>query len=420
MLSDRLAQSINHAKRDNKKVAVLFLDLDKFKTVNDTLGHDVGDLLLVKIAKRLKNSIRKSDTASRLGGDEFIVLLDGFKNIHDILEVISKIQTNLKKDININGTTFNIEVSIGISVYPNDGQTPEILLKNADIAMYNAKEDGRDLYRFFTEQINENVQKQAEIEKSLHIAIQRKEFVLHYQPLVSTKTGIIQGVEALIRWQHPTKGLIFPNDFIPIAEDSKLIVEIGKWVIWESMTQMSSWKKKGYGIKKISINIAGRQLEDDNFLDYMKNTLLSTQCKAEWIEIEVIERYFMKNIEKSIEVLNKIRQMNIDIAMDDFGTGYSSLAYLRRLPLTKLKIDRMFITNILSSYEDKAITETIIALGSGLKMVVLAEGVETKEEKEFLEHFGCDQIQGYFFSKPLPLKEIEKLLEKGHCEVNVV
>jgi len=415
LLSDRLEQIIKRSKREDKKAAILFLDLDKFKTINDTLGHDVGDILLIEVAKRLKNSIRSSDTAARLGGDEFIILIDNIKNMHDILEVIFKIQKNLKKDILINDVTHSTTASIGVSVYPNDGKTTAALIKNADIAMYKAKEDGRDSYRFFTSEINEAIQKEDKIEKDLRVAVQKNEFVLYYQPIVCAKTDAILGVESLIRWQHPKNGLIFPNDFIPIAEESKLIVDIGKWVIKESMTQICLWKEKGYSIKKVAINIAGKQLEDSNLLSYLQKMMKSTGCKPEWIELEVVERCFMKNIEKSIDTLNQIRALGIDIAMDDFGTGYSSLAYLRRLPITKLKIDRVFIKNILKSYEDRAIAEAIIALGSGLRMIILAEGVETKEEKEFLKYFGCDCMQGYFFSKPVPLADVDKLLEKGTC-----
>lgn len=413
LFTDRLRQSIKHSIRDKKKIAVIFIDIDKFKSINDSLGHDMGDLLLVEVANRIKDAVRDSDTVARFGGDEFVILIDEFKNLHDIISITDKIQKSLLNPIELGSTANYITLSMGISVFPNDGDSDEVLIKNADIAMYKAKSEGRDRYRFFTTEMNEEIQKQIKIEQALHVAVENREFVLHYQPLVQAKTGEIVGVEALLRWNHPTKGLVFPDEFIGIAEESSVIVELGKWVVEEAMSQMSEWKAKGYKLKKMAINIATKQLEKTDFVECIKRTLERTSCKAEWIEVEIVERTAMKNISKSIEVLTELRKMDVEIAIDDFGTGHSSLAYLKNFPITKLKIDRVFVKNILNSYEDKAIAESIIALGSGLRLKVLAEGVEKEEEREFFAYNGCDEIQGYLFSKPLPANEVEILLKKG-------
>jgi len=412
LLTDRLEQSIKHFSRDNKKIAIIFIDIDKFKSINDSLGHDVGDILLKKIAKRLKKSIRSSDTVARFGGDEFVVLLDGFRKIHDIMRVINKIDRSLIKPIVTNEVKHNVTLSMGISVFPNDGEDIQSILKNADIAMYKAKNEGGDRYRFFTQKMNDDTQNLIDIEKSLKLGIERGEFVLHYQPLINSKSGKIVGVEALIRWNHPQKGLIYPDQFISIAEQSSVIKDMGKWVMHEAMGQMKKWKNRGYSIEKMSINVAVKQLESSGFIDCVKRNLELTSCKAEWVELEIVERFAMKDVKKSIQVLNELRKINIDLSIDDFGTGHSSLAYLKELPITKLKIDRAFVKNILNSYEDKAIAESILALGLGLKLKVLAEGIENEEQREFFTYHGCHEMQGYLFSRPVPANEVEKLLEK--------
>jgi len=327
--------------------------------------------------------------------------------------VINKMQNEFSKAIILGNIAHDVTLSMGISVFPNDGNNTKALLKNADIAMYKAKLEGGDRYRFFTSKMNEETQKQIEIEKALQVGVKEKEFVLYYQPLVASKNGKIVGVEALIRWNHPKKGLLFPDEFIEIAEESSVIIDMGKWIIEESMSQIVKWKAKDYGVEKIAINIAGKQLEHVDFIATIKQALIDTNCKPEWVEVEIVERFAMKNIEKSIQTLNELRKLKIDIAIDDFGTGHSSLSYLKNLPITKLKIDRVFVKNILNSYEDKAIAESILALGFGLRLKVLAEGVETKEQKEFFTYHGCDEMQGYLFSKPISAMEIEKLLEKG-------
>jgi diguanylate cyclase (GGDEF)-like protein len=416
LLNDRLKQDIKHSKRDGKQIAVMFIDVDKFKSINDSLGHDTGDILLKEIAKRLKKSIRDSDTVARFGGDEFVILIDDIKNIHDIIKVIDKIQESLKEKLVLSETEYEVTISIGISVFPNDGNSVKTLLKNADIAMYKAKEVLGNSYRFFTNTMNEEILNQITLEKELTHAVENNEFVLHYQPIVESKSAEIVGVEALIRWNHPTRGLIFPDEFIGIAEQSSVIIRIGRWVVKEAMTQMLEWKNKGYKLKKMSINIAVKQLENKGFVERLKNMLEVTSCSPTWIEIEIIERFAMQDIEKSINILNEIRKLDIEVAIDDFGTGHSSMAYLKQLPITKLKIDRAFVKDVLDSPKDKAIAESILALGSGLDLKVLAEGIETQEQREFFTYNNCQQMQGYLFSRPLPLEKIEELLQKGYCE----
>jgi diguanylate cyclase (GGDEF)-like protein len=416
LLNDRLEQGLKHSKRDVKQIAIMFIDVDRFKSINDSLGHDIGDILLKDIAKRLKDSIRESDTVARFGGDEFVVLIDDIKNIHDIIKVIDKIQESLKKKLILDETEHEVTISMGISVFPNDGDSVQTLLKNADIAMYRAKEDLGNSYRFFTNTMNEEIQNQITLEKELIHAVENNEFVLYYQPIVESKSAEIVGVEALIRWNHPTRGLIFPDEFIGIAEQSNVIIRIGQWVVKEAMGQMKEWKSKGYELRKMSINIAVKQLENKGFVERLKNMLEETSCSPIWIEIEIIERFAMQDIEKSINILNEIRKLGIEVAIDDFGTGHSSMAYLKQLPITKLKIDRAFVKDVLDSPKDKAIAESILSLGSGLGLKVLAEGIETQEQREFFTYHNCQQMQGYFFSKPLPTEQIEKLLQKGHCE----
>ena len=412
MLMDRLNRAINLSKRDKREIAIMFIDIDNFKTINDSMGHDVGDIILKEVAVRLQNTIRESDTIARFGGDEFIILVENYQSIHDIIVIINNIKRTIKKPIVFEEREYNTTLSMGISVFPNDGDTPQSLLKNADIAMYMAKDSGKDTYKFFTNEMNEEIQTRISIENDLLVACEKNQFILHYQPIVDVRTNKIVSVEGLIRWEHPTEGLIYPDQFISIAEDSNIIIDIGNWVIDESMKKIVEWKSKGYSVEKISVNIASRQLENNNLIDYIEEALKRNSCKAKWVEIEVIERYVMKDPEKSVTILRRLKNMGIDIAIDDFGTGYSSLAYLKHLPVAKLKIDREFVKNLDNNFEDRAIAQTIIALGNGLLMDVLAEGVETDKQKQFLKENGCNLMQGHFFSKPIISAELEPLLKK--------
>ena len=411
LLQDRLTQSIKKASRDNKVLGVMFVDVDKFKSVNDSLGHDAGDMLLKTIAGRMQSSVRETDTVARLSGDEFIVLLDGCKDVSDIFIAIKKLVGAFQEPFFLGNESFKITMSIGVSVYPNDGETASKLLKNADIAMYKAKSKGRNRYVFFDQEMNEETNEHLEVEKSLNKALANDEFVIFYQPQINLQTDKIVGFEALIRWNHPTRGLTAPGYFIHIAEESELIVEIGNWVIKEVMRQIKAWYDMGLDPGKTAINIAGKQLESAGLVAFMIQSLRESGCKPEWIEMEIVERFIMKDTSKSIALLKRFRELGVDISIDDFGTGHSSLAYLKQLPITKLKIDQSFVQNLEESGADRAIARTIIELGRGLGLKVLAEGVETKGQKEFIYSSGCELMQGYLFSKPIPAHDVELLLK---------
>lgn len=411
LLQDRLTQAMKKASRDGKVLGVMFVDVDKFKSVNDSLGHDAGDVLLKTIALRMKNSIRDTDTVARLSGDEFIVLLDGCKDVSDIFIAIKKLVGAFQEPFVLGNESFKITMSIGVSVYPNDGEVASKLLKNADIAMYKAKSKGRNRYVFFDQEMNQETNEHLEVEKSLRKALEKDEFVIFYQPQINLQSEKIVGFEALIRWNHPTRGLTAPGYFIHIAEESELIVEIGNWVIKEVMRQIKSWYDMGLDPGKTAINIAGKQLEDAGLVAFMIQSLRESGCKPEWIEMEIVERFIMKDTTKSIAFLKRFRELGVDISIDDFGTGHSSLAYLKQLPITKLKIDQSFVQNLEESGEDRAIARTIIELGRGLGLKVLAEGVETQGQKEFIYSSGCELMQGYLFSKPIRAEDAELLLK---------
>ena len=411
LLQDRLTQAMKKASRDGKVLGVMFVDVDKFKSVNDSLGHDAGDVLLKTIALRMKNSIRDTDTVARLSGDEFIVLLDGCKDVSDIFIAIKKLVAAFQEPFVLGNESFKITMSIGVSVYPNDGEVASKLLKNADIAMYKAKSKGRNRYVFFDQEMNQETNEHLEVEKSLRKALEKDEFVIFYQPQINLQSEKIVGFEALIRWNHPTRGLTAPGYFIHIAEESELIVEIGNWVIKEVMRQIKSWYDMGLDPGKTAINIAGKQLEDAGLVAFMIQSLRESGCKPEWIEMEIVERFIMKDTTKSIAFLKRFRELGVDISIDDFGTGHSSLAYLKQLPITKLKIDQSFVQNLEESGEDRAIARTIIELGRGLGLKVLAEGVETQGQKEFIYSSGCELMQGYLFSKPIRAEDAELLLK---------
>lgn len=411
LLQDRLTQAIKKANRDGKVLGVMFVDVDKFKSVNDSLGHDAGDMLLKTISGRMRNSVRETDTVARLSGDEFIVLLDGCKDVSDIFIAIKKLVAAFQEPFLLGNESFKITISIGVSVYPHDGESASKLLKNADIAMYKAKSKGRNRYVFFDQEMNQETNEHLEVEKNLHLALQNDEFVLFYQPQVNLQTEEVVGFEALIRWNHPTRGLTAPGYFIHVAEESDLIIEIGNWVIKEVMRQIKVWYDMGLNPGKIAINIAGKQLESVELVTFMMQNLRESGCKPEWIEMEIVERFIMKDTTKSIALLKRFRELGVDISIDDFGTGHSSLAYLKQLPITKLKIDQSFVQNLEESKEDRAIARTIIELGRGLGLKVLAEGVETKGQKEFIYSSGCELMQGYLFSQPIGAKDAELLLK---------
>lgn len=411
LCNDRLEQAIQKAKRDNSKIALLFIDLDHFKEINDSLGHDVGDKVLVSIASRLSSSIRDEDTLARLGGDEFIIILEDLSGIQDASSVSKKILDNLSQAIYIDDATLYISSSIGISIYPDDGTSTQDLLKFADSAMYKAKDEGRNNFQYYSSDMTELASLRVEMEANLRNALEKEEFIVHYQVQVNGADNKIIGMEALVRWQHPTMGLVAPSKFIPLAESTGLIVEIDRYVMKTAMTQITQWYKQGLNPGVLAMNLSMKQLQKDDFVEILENLMKDIGCKAKWLELEVTEGQIMKNPKSAIKTLQKISALGIELAIDDFGTGYSSLSYLKKLPIDKLKIDQDFIRGLPDDEEDSAIAKAVIALTKSLNLSVIAEGVESKEQKDFLIANGCDTIQGYFYSKPVPAHDLEILLE---------
>ena len=413
LFKDRLAQSIVSAKRNKEQFALLFIDLDQFKKINDSLGHHVGDQVLVETAKRIQSVLREEDTLARLGGDEFTIIVKNFKNLQAISTISQKIIDVMKEPVTIAIHNLYVTSSIGISVYPDDATSDLNLIKYADAAMYKAKDEGRNNYQFYSSNMTAQAFEHVVMESSLRIAIKEEQFVVYFQPQFDVQTDKITGMEALVRWDHPSLGLVPPGNFIPIAEESGLIINIDRIVMKKAMAHFSKWQIQGLNPGQLSLNLAMKQLNQDDFLEHLQKSMSGVKFKPEWLELEVTEGQVMNNPESSIEKLNKIHKMGIEIAIDDFGTGYSSLSYLKKLPLDKLKIDQSFIRDIPSDEDDMAITKAIIALGKSLNMTLIAEGVETQEQKDFIKENGCDLIQGYFYSRPLPANEMQELLQNN-------
>jgi diguanylate cyclase (GGDEF)-like protein/PAS domain S-box-containing protein len=413
LLSDRIGQAITLAPRHHNQIAVLFLDLDGFKHINDSLGHSFGDKLLQSVASGLLGCVRESDTVSRQGGDEFVVLLSDAAQWEDAAATAKRIGTAVAEAHVIDGHELHITTSIGVSIYPDDGFDAETLIKNADTAMYHAKESGRDCYQFFTPAMNVRAVERQSIEEGLRRALERRELMLDYQPKVDVKTGRITGAEALLRWRHPTRGLIPPEQFIPIAEDSGLILPIGAWVLREACRQARAWAEEGLPVMSMAVNVSAIEFRNENFLLSLSTILSQTRLDPETLEIELTESVLMKHAESAISVLHSLRERGVQVAIDDFGTGYSSLSYLRKFPLDALKIDQSFVRQIGIDGEDTAIVTAVIAMAHSLKLRVIAEGVETLEELEFLQAHSCDEAQGYFFSRPVPPAEFARLLRSG-------
>ncbi len=409
---DRLNQGIYRVMRNKKSLALLYIDLDNFKNVNDTLGHPVGDMLLKAVGKRLSENMRKSTTVSRLGGDEFAVVIDDISDHLDIINVAERIFDLLKAPLKFNEHEVFVSATLGIAIYPDDGDDARTLLKNSDTAMYHAKKQGKNSYQFYTAEMNVELEKRMGIESKLRHALEKEEFTLHYQPLVELEGGSITGVESLIRW-YPADGvLISPMDFIPVAEETNLILEIDRWVLHAACTQMKLWQERGFANRRISVNISGVHFRRARILETVDRVLEDTGLRPDCLEIEITEGVLMEDVEEAVSTLRQLRSRGISIAVDDFGTGYSSLSYLKRFPITRIKIDQSFISDVTTDNESAAITRTIIAMARNLKMEVIAEGVETKEQLEFLRVEGCNHAQGYYFSKPLPAEELEKLIDK--------
>jgi diguanylate cyclase (GGDEF)-like protein len=389
---------------------VLFIDLDRFKNVNDTLGHQIGDELLRQFAQRILGCIRVRDTLGRIGGDEFAIILSIPEGQQTAAIVASKIQETLVRPFDLHGHEVRAAVSIGITIFPDDAQDPETLIKFADTAMYQAKESGRDTFRFFTQEMNIQACKRQDLENALRRAIENQEFELHYQPLASIATGSIVGVEALLRWQRPGRGLVAPAEFIPVLEETGLITPVGNWVIRTACRQISLWMRSMPRPIPVAINVSGRQFADANLETSIMAALKEFDTPSEFLEIELTESVMMTNAKRNIVLLKRLNDLGIKISIDDFGTGYSSLAYLQRFPIDKLKIDMAFVHDITSNPDDASIIKAIIDMAHNLKLAVVAEGVETDMQLAFLRENRCDQIQGFYFSRPVPAAEIEAML----------
>ncbi|MBI3529148.1 MAG: EAL domain-containing protein [Betaproteobacteria bacterium] len=406
LFNDRLEQGIIAARRKGDKLGVLFLDLDRFKNINDSLGHHIGDLLLKEVSSRMASCIRGGDTLSRLGGDEFVVTLESLAHAEDASQVALKIIDALHRPISVGSHTLNTSCSIGISIYPNDAEDSRELMKNADTAMYHAKERGRNNFQFFSPEMNLRAVERHQLETELRRALEADQFVLHYQPQMDIRTGRLVGIEALIRWQHPQRGLVPPNSFIPVAEESGLIELIGKWALRTACEQNQRWQAAGFPIVKIAVNISARQFNDPSgFADEVTRLLNVTGLDPRYLELEMTESMLLKNVDENVAVLRKLGKLGTYLAVDDFGTGYSSLAYLKQLPIDTLKIDRTFVRDIESDPDDAAIIQAIIAMAHGLELRVTAEGVETQGQLAALGKLKCDQFQGYLISRPIPAEE---------------
>ena len=410
LLDARLKHAIERSRRNKTQLAVLFMDLDGFKHVNDSLGHQVGDSLLCLVAERLKECIREEDTVARLGGDEFVVVMGEVENLLDIEKLAQKLMQRLEQQFTINHQSVFIGTSIGISLFPKNGSTTEELITNADAAMYCAKEMGRRNFQFYTTDMTEVAYDRVMLEAALRAALDQQQFILYYQPQIDLSDGRICGVEALIRWKHPDLGILAPAHFIQAAEDSGLIIPIGEWVLQQACSQMVAWKKAGIALDYMAVNLAGQQIHESSLLPKIEQVIKNTGCDARWLELEITETFIMQRIGHAIETLDKIKQLGVSMAIDDFGTGYSSLSYLRRLPVDKLKIDRSFVRDITTDPNDAAIVQAIIGMGKTMNLEVIAEGIETEQQQAFLKQKGCHQGQGYFIGHPQPAEAIEKML----------
>jgi diguanylate cyclase (GGDEF)-like protein/PAS domain S-box-containing protein len=419
LLSDRISQSISLARRQRKHLAVIFLDLDRFKYINDSLGHAKGDKLLQFVSKRLLGGVRGSDTVSRMGGDEFVILLSEIANPEDAARSARKLLVLLSVPHFIEGSDLQIDASIGISVYPEDGEDAETLIKNADTAMYHAKENGRNNFQFFKAEMNLKSVERQSLEGSMRHAIEREEFLLHYQPKVNLDTGEITGVEALIRWQQPDRGLVPPSQFVPIAEDCGLIVQIGRWVLREACRQGRAWQDAGLRPLPIAVNVSAVEFRDKGFVEGVRTTLAETGLEGRYLELELTEGVLMEHAESTAAVLQELKTMGIRLAVDDFGTGYSSLSYLQQFPIDVLKIDQSFVHRITGDPDHSPIVSAIISMGKSLKHLVVAEGIETQEQRGYLQAQRCAEGQGYLFSRPLAAAQFAHLLQMGTTETIV-
>ena len=417
LLNDRITQSIAVARRQKKHIAIIFLDLDRLKYINDSLGHAIGDELLQSVSKRLLGSVRGSDTVSRQGGDEFVILLSELARPEDAATSAQKLLHSLSAPHLLGGHDLHIDGSIGISIYPADGSDAETLLKGADTAMHHAKEHGRNNFQFFKADMNLKAVERQSLEGGLRCALERKEFLLHYQPKVNLETGVLTGAEALIRWQQPDRGLVSPTQFVPIAEDCGLILPIGRWVLREACRQARAWQDAGLPLLPIAVNVSAVEFRDKGFVEGVRTILSETGLPARYLELELTEGVLMEDAESAASVLLELKAMGVHLAVDDFGTGYSSLSYLRKFPIDALKIDKSFIHQDTADPDESTIVSAVIAMGRSLGLRVVAEGVETLEELMVLQGLHCDEAQGFYFSRPVAAAQFADLLQRGTASV---
>ncbi|MCK5912798.1 MAG: EAL domain-containing protein, partial [Desulfuromusa sp.] len=420
LLFARLEHSIQHVKRERERGAVMFLDLDNFKKVNDSLGHKAGDEVLKEVASRLQKGSREVDTVAHLGGDEFVIVMQSIRTVRDATTRAQQILDSLQKPFIVETYELYVSGSIGITEFTGAGENLESLLKNADSAMYKAKEEGKNCYQIYSSDLTEAAIEKVLLETHLRRALERNELVLHYQPQVDLPNGNIVAMEALVRWQHPDLGLLAPDKFISLSEETGLIIPMGEWILKTACEQLLIWRKQGYNLRRIAVNLSGKRIQQKNLLEVVERILLETGCPPDSLELEITEGFIMQHPEQSISVLQQIRALGVELSIDDFGTGHSSLNYLRRLPISRLKIDRTFVWDIGESSDGEAITKAVIAMGQSLNLQITAEGIETPEQRKFVEEHGCNEAQGYKFSRPLPAGEVSALLESatlGSAEV---
>jgi diguanylate cyclase (GGDEF)-like protein/PAS domain S-box-containing protein len=413
LFNDRLTMALANSVRRSQSLAVLFLDLDRFKVINDSLGHSVGDQLLHRVAERVQGCIREADTVARLGGDEFIVLVPGISGEEDAAKVAQKIVEAIRIPFVVDQRELFATTSIGVAIYPTDGEDVETLVRNADTAMYRAKDQGRDNYQLYTPAMNAKALERLHLENRLRQALTNAELVVYYQPLVDLRSGQIRGSEALLRWQHPEMGLIAPGEFIPLAEASGLIVPIGRWVLQTACEQIRVWHEMGYRDLSVAVNLSTRQFQQTDLVQQVAEALASSAIEASSLDLEITETNAMQNAEVSISTLWDLKKVGVSLSMDDFGTGYSSLNYLKRFPIDRIKIDRSFVQDVIDDPDDAAIATAVIAMAHSMKLGVVAEGVETEEQLAFLRQNHCDEMQGYLFSRPVPAREFEALLRRN-------